>query len=76
MKVSLTKLTHWLLLIAVLLYIITGLGITQYQTIEKLTFGLLTKSLAFRIHSGLLIPFIILLVAHVWFVLGKRFRGG
>jgi cytochrome b subunit of formate dehydrogenase len=56
---------HWSLLILTLLYLVSGLGITQYQLIEPLTLGLLTKSLAFKIHDDLLIPFIALLCLHI-----------
>ena len=49
----------------ILAFIISGLGITNYQIIEKLTFGLLTKALSFKIHSKLLIPLLIFLIAHM-----------
>jgi hypothetical protein len=56
---------HWSLFVVTLLYLVTGLGITQYQLVESLTLGLLTKNVAFRVHDSLLIPFIVLLVLHV-----------
>jgi hypothetical protein len=56
---------HWSLFVVTLLYLVTGLGITQYQLVESLTLGLLTKNVAFRLHDSLLIPFILLLVLHV-----------
>jgi hypothetical protein len=56
---------RWLLLAAVLLYLVTGLGISEFRTVEDLTFGLLTKDIAFRLHDALLAPFIALLVLHV-----------
>jgi thiosulfate reductase cytochrome b subunit len=59
------KIIPWLLLAVLALYIVTGLGITEYRTIEAITFGLLTKNLSFRIHNDLLIPFLVLLVAHI-----------
>jgi thiosulfate reductase cytochrome b subunit len=55
----------WLLLALLALYIITGLGITQFRTVEKVTFGLLTKNLSFQIHEVLLYPFLALLVLHI-----------
>ncbi|MFC1992334.1 hypothetical protein ACFLV3_00800 [Chloroflexota bacterium] len=61
------KIIRWLLLIVVLLYLITGLGITEFRTVEALTFGLLTKSLAFKLHDSLLISFVILLGLHIFF---------
>jgi cytochrome b561 len=59
---------HWLLTVLVIVYLITGFGITEYRIVETLTFGLLTKSLAQRIHINIEIPFIILLVLHIWFL--------
>jgi len=56
---------HWLLLVAVIVYAITGYGITEYRIVESLTFGLLTKSLAFKIHNSLLVPSVVLLVLHI-----------
>ena len=46
-------------------YMISGLGITEARTLESLSFGLLTKPVAFQIHNNLLIPFLIFLVMHM-----------
>ena len=59
------KILHWSLLAAILLYLISGLGISYYGIVETATFGLLSKNLSFSIHEALLVPFVILLVAHV-----------
>jgi cytochrome b subunit of formate dehydrogenase len=59
------RIIHWSLLIVTVVYALTGLGITQYRTIEPLTFGLLSKFLSFQIHDNLLIPFLILLTLHI-----------
>jgi len=61
----LKKAVRWLVLAAILLYLASGLGISEYRTVEHLTFGLLTKDRAFRLHDALLAPFIALLVLHV-----------
>ena len=66
------KTIHWLLAVLVILYLVTGLGITEFRTVETLTFGLLTKNLAFKIHNSLWIPFIILLGLHIFLALIKR----
>ena len=58
--------THWLLTALLIVYLITGFGIAEYRIVEPLTFGLLTKSLAHKIHINLEIPFIILLIMHIW----------
>ena len=60
------KIIHWLLTAVVIIYLITGFGITEYRIVEPLTFGLLTKNLAQRIHINLEIPFIILVILHIW----------
>ena len=48
-----------------ILVVVTGLGITEYRTVEALTFGLLGKALAFKLHLWIWIPFLVLLAAHV-----------
>ncbi len=60
------RIVRWSLLAVVILYVITGFGITEYRTVELLTFGLLSKPLSFNIHNNLIIPFIILLGLHVY----------
>ncbi|MCX6671356.1 MAG: hypothetical protein NTX92_05510 [Euryarchaeota archaeon] len=65
-------LTHVLLAIVSILFIITGFGISNYQTIESLTGGTLSKLTSFQIHSNLIIPFIVLLIAHIGFTIGKK----
>ena len=60
------KLIQWTLTALVIIYLITGFGITEYRIVEPLTFGLLTKSLAYKIHINIEIPFIILLILHIW----------
>ena len=66
---------HWLLTALVIVYLITGFGITEFRIVEPLTFGLLTKSLAQKIHISLEIPFIVLLVLHIWLLpLVRRFK--
>ncbi|MGB8708004.1 MAG: cytochrome b/b6 domain-containing protein [Dehalococcoidia bacterium] len=67
LKQNLAKqVVHWLLLVVIVLYILTGFGITSYRAVEFLTFGLLTKPLAFKIHDNLIIPFIVLIVLHIY----------
>ena len=59
------RVIQWLLLAVTLIYVVTGLGITQFRIIEPATFGLLNKNVSFAIHDNLLVPFIVLLVLHV-----------
>ena len=60
-----TKLVHWMLLVAALLTLLSGLGITEYQTVGAVTFGLLNKASAFKLHLWVWMPFLVLLVAHM-----------
>ncbi len=58
---------RWLLAAVAVVLLITGLGITEFRIVEYLSFGLLTKSLAQRIHTtpGLWISFLVLLALHI-----------
>jgi hypothetical protein len=58
---------QWLLLAVVVVLLITGLGITNYRIVETISFGLLTKNLAQKIHTapGLWISFVVLLALHI-----------
>ncbi len=68
------RIIYWSLLIVIVIYLVAGFGITEFRTVEALSFGLLTKSLAFKIHNNLWIPFIVLLVLHIFFALIKKRR--
>ena len=61
------KIIDWPLFAVTLVYLLTGLGITQYRIIEPLTFGVLSKSLSFKMHENLLIQFLTLLTLHIFF---------
>ena len=71
-----SRVIHWLLVIVLIIYLITGLDIAYYQVMQAVTFGLLSKLLATKIHDALLLPFVILLVLHVVTVIiaGRRGR--
>jgi hypothetical protein len=56
---------RWSLAVLVIAYIVTGFGITEARTVEHLTFGLLDKYWAFKIHNNLVIPFVTLLALHI-----------
>jgi len=68
------QIVRWALITAILLYIISGFGITQFRVVETITFGLLTKPLAFRLHDYLFIPFGVLLALHIFLALAFRSR--
>ena len=66
------KVIHWLMVAVILLYGITGYGITQFRIVEPATLGLLSKPLAFQIHDNLLIPLLVLLALHIYQVAVRR----
>ena len=59
------RVIRWSLAVLVVAYIVTGFGITEARTVEHLTFGLLDKYWAFKIHNNLVIPFVTLLALHI-----------
>lgn len=63
---------HWMFTVATIVFVVSGYGITEYGMVEAITLGLLSKSLASRIHMSLGPLFIVLLASHVYLVL----RGG
>jgi hypothetical protein len=68
---------RWLLLATVVIFLITGFGITEFRVIESLTFGLLTKSLAFDVHAspGLWSALVALLILHIGLSYVSRAKG-
>ncbi len=74
--IVLRRIIRWLLAITIALYTISGFGITEFRVVESLTFGLLTKVLAFKIHEYLLIPLVVLLALHIYLSFWSRQRGG
>ena len=63
------KIIHWLLVVLLIIFLVSGFGITEFRTVESITLGLLTKNLAFKIHENLWIPLLILLGLHLFFLL-------
>ena len=68
------RILHWLLLIIVILFILSGYGITEYRFIESITFGLLPKPLAFQMHLYLIYPFLLLLILHILITTKKKWK--
>jgi len=66
------QVAHWALLVVAVIFLVSGFGITEFRIVEMLTFGLLTKSLAFKIHEVLWIPFAVLLVLHSYQGLSRK----
>lgn len=63
---------HWLLAGGLIIYIVTGFGITEWQTVEPWTLGLLGKAESQKIHNAIEIPFVALLAVHLYLSLIKR----
>ena len=61
------RIVQWLLLATALVLLVTGLGITEYGIVEKISFGLLTKSLSLKVHTAppVWILFVLLLAIHI-----------
>jgi len=59
---------HWLLAAVIVFLIITGLGITEHRIVGDLSFGLLNKALAHKIHTmpALWISLLALLLLHIF----------
>ncbi|MFA5333908.1 MAG: hypothetical protein WC376_05445 [Candidatus Nanoarchaeia archaeon] len=70
--VSFRKIIHWTLLILTVVYLITGLGVTYYQIVTALSFGLLNKALCMKIHELLIYAFVPALFLHLYFKLKRR----
>jgi thiosulfate reductase cytochrome b subunit len=73
---SVKKFVRWFLLAIVLAYLVGGLGITESRIVTPLTFGLLDKPAAFRIHTSpvWLILFLVFLVLHIVLSLATKRR--
>lgn len=66
------RIIHWILVAYIVVYIVTGFGITEFQTVEPLTFGLMGKAGAMRLHDNMEIPFIVLIGVHIFLILVLR----
>jgi ABC-type antimicrobial peptide transport system permease subunit len=64
---AIKKTVHLALLILIAIVIISGLGISYYQTLEGITAGLLSKNLSFQLHTLLFLPFLLILLIHIFF---------
>ena len=68
------RVIRWLLLLVVVFLLLSGFGITEFRVVETITFGLLTKNLAFQMHTSPYLwgVFIALLALHIYLsVTGK-----
>lgn len=73
-KIIINRIIHWSFTAFIIFYIMTGFGISHFQIITPITFGLLSKPIAFQLHSYLIFPFIILLILHILITLKWKSR--
>ena len=73
-KKLIRKIIHWGLLVIIIIFIVTGLGIARYRIIESITLGLLTKPVSYQVHSYLIYPLIVFLYLHILFTWKKKKR--
>lgn len=69
----LKKTVHWLLVLVIAAYVLSGYGITDWQTLEPLTLGLMGKARAMQIHDDILIvPLVALIAVHLYLMIFAR----
>ena len=71
------KTREWIqlfLIVSAFLFIVSGMGITEYNLMRFITFGLLTKDRSFLIHTTLLYPFTALLFLHIYYAVKPRLK--
>lgn len=66
------RLLGWLAVILLALVVLTGYGITEYRTVDTITFGLLNKASSQRLHEWLDIPLLVVVGVHLGLVLWAR----
>lgn len=69
---TLSKMVHWALLLIAVVFLISGLGISYFRVVETITFGFLSKNVAFMIHESLWIPFTVLLALHLFLTKSRK----
>lgn len=57
---------HWTFALVAVLFWVTGYGITEYRLVTPLTLGVLGKATSNLLHELLGVPFLLLLLAHVY----------
>ncbi len=68
------RVVHWLFTAVTIAFVVSGLGITEFRTVESWTLGLLSKNLSFKIHIGITLPFLVLMAAHIGLVMSVNRR--
>ncbi len=63
---TLRRWVHFAFTAVTFLYVVTGMGISDYRLIEGLSLGLLTKERSLWLHGNLLQLFAVLLFLHIY----------
>lgn len=58
--------------VSTFLFVVSGIGITEYNLMNFITLGLLTKDRSYLIHNILLYPFTALLFLHIYYKMAPR----
>jgi cytochrome b561 len=66
------RIIHWTMVAYIVVYVVSGFGITNFQTMESLTLGLMGKATAMQLHNNMELPFLVLILAHVYVSLIMR----
>ena len=70
------RMVRWFLAVAIVVFIVSGIGITEFRTVEALTFGLVPKVLSFEVHThpGLALSLLVLLILHTYLAFFRPIR--
>ncbi len=71
-KETLRMAVHYLFVLATVIMVVSGFGISNDQQITPWTAGILNKEESFDLHMLLVWPFVVLLVLHVYLVITIR----
>jgi hypothetical protein len=69
---SVGRICGWIAFALLILTLLTGYGITDFRIVTPLTFGILNKAAAQRLHSYTEVPLVVLLAVHVGIAVWAR----
>ncbi len=69
---KLGRIFGWLGLVFLLFTLLTGYGIAEYRIVTPLTFNLMNKAVAQRLHAYTEVPMILLLLVHIGIAVWPR----
>ena len=72
---TLRRWVHFAFTAVTFLYVVTGMGISDYRLMEGLSLGLLTKERSLWLHGNLLQLFAVLLFLHIYIKVRPMLQG-